>query len=87
MLTLLIGNPLARAEDIESHHRIISQKSTVSFEQLDRIPVVTLKKVNTIESGLIPPQLFHHSAQVIAQYSKALLPNGTLNVVEPCLKH
>jgi hypothetical protein len=82
---LLIGNPLAAPEEIQKKHEILSKDSSVAFEQLDRVPVVALKKVDFIESGSIEPQQFNHSPQVIAQFSKALLPNGKLHLVEPCV--
>jgi hypothetical protein len=82
---LLIGNPLAKPEEIQKKHEMLSKDSSVAFEQLDRVPVVALKKVDSIESGSIEPQQFNHSPQVIAQFSKALLPNGTLHLVEPCV--
>ncbi|KAJ3102823.1 Anamorsin [Phlyctochytrium planicorne] len=88
---LLIGNPLASADGLTQAHKELSAQVTatgsVSFEQLDRIPQISLASstYNSIVTGTIPPNAFPHSDSTLVQFLKALVPGGVLHLKEPVL--
>ncbi|KND00440.1 electron carrier DRE2 [Spizellomyces punctatus DAOM BR117] len=88
---LLVGNPLAQAEDLQKAQQELNSHVTSSgavvFEQLDRIPHIPLANsvYNAVISGDIPPSAFPHSDSVLAKLLKSLLPNGSLHIREPVL--
>ncbi|KAJ3046559.1 electron carrier [Rhizophlyctis rosea] len=88
---LLVGNPVAQASDLQAAQTALVQQVTsagsVQFEQLDRIPHITLPtaQYNLIVSGPVPPSAFPHPTQVLAKFLKTLQPSGTLRLVEPVL--
>ncbi|KAJ3043416.1 Anamorsin [Rhizophlyctis rosea] len=88
---LLVGNPVAQAADLQQAQTALSQQVTstgsIAFEQLDRIPHITLPTAtyNRIVSGPIPPSAFPHPPQILSKFLKSLQPSGTLRLVEPVL--
>ncbi|KAI8918174.1 cytokine-induced anti-apoptosis inhibitor 1, Fe-S biogenesis-domain-containing protein [Powellomyces hirtus] len=88
---LLLGNPVAQAEDLQRAQQEVAQQVTqsgrIAFEQLDRVPHITLAKSNyhAVISGNIPPSAFPHTDHVLASILQSLKPNGTLRIREPVL--
>ncbi|EGF78358.1 hypothetical protein BATDEDRAFT_35801 [Batrachochytrium dendrobatidis JAM81] len=88
---LLIGNPAAQAEALQlAQSSLTSKVSTtgkVSFEQLDRIPLVNLasSSFHAIVTGSVVPTAYTHSNLVLSKFAKTLAPSGILILTEPVL--
>ena len=76
--TLLIGSEHCTKQEIESLHKQLSFNSTVSFEQLDRIPVIELGQYDSII--VMKPGI--HSAKTLEIFSRSLKPGGFLEFSE-----
>ncbi|KAI8822030.1 cytokine-induced anti-apoptosis inhibitor 1, Fe-S biogenesis-domain-containing protein [Fimicolochytrium jonesii] len=90
---LLVGNPVAQAADLQKAQQdllsLVTPTGKVVFEQLDRLPHITLPKTtfNAAVSGTsaIQPAAFPHPDAALAKLSSALKPNGVLYLREPVL--
>ncbi|KAJ3190039.1 Anamorsin [Gaertneriomyces sp. JEL0708] len=88
---LLVGNPVAEAQDLQRTHQelqeMVTPSGSVSFEQFDRVANISLASsiYNSVISGTIEPSAFPHPTTSLIQFLKALEPNGTVTLVEPVL--
>ncbi|RKO93495.1 cytokine-induced anti-apoptosis inhibitor 1, Fe-S biogenesis-domain-containing protein [Blyttiomyces helicus] len=88
---LLVGNAAAAAADLQTAQQelagMVGSAGSVGFEMLDRIPHITVpaSAYNSIVSGTVPPSAFLHADLVLAQFARALQPNGVLHLIEPVL--
>ncbi|KAI8800340.1 cytokine-induced anti-apoptosis inhibitor 1, Fe-S biogenesis-domain-containing protein [Cladochytrium replicatum] len=86
---LLVGTPAAKAADIVAQRESLASEAgdaaNVSFEQLDRLSMVSLPKSHykKIVSGATGPACFMHTVSALGQFATALQPNGSLHLTEP----
>jgi hypothetical protein len=73
-MNLVVGNTSRSQKDLEIAQ---SKFKEAKFEQLDRIPMLNLEKCQMIHSLTA-----FHPNNVLAAFSKCLLPNGTLEFSE-----
>ncbi|KAI9004107.1 cytokine-induced anti-apoptosis inhibitor 1, Fe-S biogenesis-domain-containing protein [Gaertneriomyces semiglobifer] len=88
---LLVGNPVAQAQDLQRTQQELLEKVTssgsISFEQFDRVPHIPLPTsvYNAVISGAIQPSAFPHPVASITKFLKTLAPSGSVTLVEPVL--
>ncbi|KNE56502.1 hypothetical protein AMAG_02304 [Allomyces macrogynus ATCC 38327] len=83
---LLVGNAYAQSADVEAaaaHFKKTAPAANLTFEQLDRIPTLTLKQSthSDVVSGYISAAA-PHPLPVLAKFLAALRPGGVLHLRE-----
>ncbi|KAJ3129324.1 Anamorsin [Nowakowskiella sp. JEL0407] len=90
MSVLLVGNPLASANDLTAFRvKILKENNPteILFEQWDRILSVQLasSKFAAIYSGTISPFVYSHSEEFLAKFVSSVVPGGYVHICEPIL--
>eukprot|EP00842_Homolaphlyctis_polyrhiza_P000508 jgi/Hompol1/1458/HPOL_004620-RA len=81
---LLVGNAAASAEALQSAHGSLQQRvqdsGRVVFEQLDRVPHISLAPAGfaAVVSGAAAPAGASHTAAALAQFARSLAARGVL---------
>lgn len=88
MKFLLVGNPSAKAKDLQEAQNKLSSDTnanSVAFEQLDRIAFLKMKEsaYDVVLSGQVEPRAYPHGLPVLLNLSKATVAGGRLELVEP----
>ena len=80
---LVVGNPSCSKSDIETAINFYA-KEKPTFEQLDRIPVLNLKK-QFAKVNVIKPNPYNISQDVLKVFAMNLVPSGILNFTQFCV--